>query len=235
MKKKIIIILAIVVLVALFKVLNVEDYLSLSYIKASQIKFETLYAENRAAVIAGFMLMYIVVTSLSLPGGAVMGLAAGALFGLLTGAIAVSFASTVGATIACFVSRFMLRDWIQTKFGHKLKTVNEGIQREGAFYLFTLRLIPVFPFWLINLIMGLTKMPLRRYYWVSQVGMLPGTIVFVNAGKELGKIESLSGIFSPGLILSFALLGLFPIATKKLLALYNARKHKPLSTEESIG
>ena len=235
MKKKIIIILAIVVLVALFKVLNVEDYLSLSYIKASQIKFETLYAENRAAVIAGFMLMYIVVTSLSLPGGAVMGLAAGALFGLLTGTIAVSFASTVGATIACFVSRFMLRDWIQTKFGHKLKTVNEGIQREGAFYLFTLRLIPVFPFWLINLIMGLTKMPLRRYYWVSQLGMLPGTIVFVNAGKELGKIESLSGIFSPGLILSFALLGLFPIATKKLLALYNARKHKPLSTEESIG
>jgi len=235
MKKKIIAVLAIVVLVALFKVLNVEDYLSLSYIKASQVKFETLYAENRAAVIAGFMLMYIVVTSLSLPGGAVMGLAAGALFGLLTGAIAVSFASTVGATIACFVSRFMLRDWIQTKFGHKLKTVNEGIQREGAFYLFTLRLIPVFPFWLINLIMGLTKMPLRRYYWVSQVGMLPGTIVFVNAGKELGKIESLSGIFSPGLILSFALLGLFPIATKKLLALYNARKHKPLSTEESIG
>ena len=235
MKKKIIAVLAIVVLVALFKVLNVEDYLSLSYIKASQVKFETLYAENRAAVIAGFMLMYIVVTSLSLPGGAVMGLAAGALFGLLTGAIAVSFASTVGATIACFVSRFMLRDWIQTKFGHKLKTVNEGIQREGAFYLFTLRLIPVFPFWLINLIMGLTKMPLRRYYWVSQVGMLPGTIVFVNAGKELGKIESLSGIFSPGLILSFVLLGLFPIATKKLLALYNARKHKPLSTEESIG
>ncbi len=235
MKKKIIIVLAIVVLVALFKVFNVEDYLSLSYIKASQVKFETLYAENRATVIAGFMLIYIVVTSLSLPGGAVMGLAAGALFGLLTGTIAVSFASTVGATIACIVSRFILRDWIQTKFGHKLKTVNEGIQREGAFYLFTLRLIPVFPFWLINLIMGLTKMPLRKYYWVSQIGMLPGTLVFVNAGKELGKIESLSGIFSPGLILSFALLGLFPIATKKLLALYNAKNHKQLSAEESVG
>ncbi len=231
MKKKIIIALAIISLVALFKVFNVEDYLTLSYIKDSQVKFETLYAENRAAVIAGFMLIYIVVTSLSLPGGAVMGLAAGALFGLLTGTIAVSFASTVGATIACIVSRFILRDWIQTKFGHKLKTVNEGIQREGAFYLFTLRLIPVFPFWLINLIMGLTKMPLRKYYWVSQLGMLPGTIVFVNAGKELGKIESLSGIFSPGLILSFALLGVFPIATKKLLALYKSTQLKISSTE----
>ncbi len=233
MKKKIIIALAVIVLVALFKVFNVEDYLTLSYIKNSQVQFETLYAENRAAVIAGFMLTYIVVTSLSLPGGAVMGLAAGALFGLLTGTIAVSFASTVGATIACFVSRFMLRDWIQNRFGDRLKTVNEGIEREGAFYLFTLRLIPVFPFWLINLIMGLTKIPLRTYYWVSQIGMLPGTLVFVNAGKELGKIESLSGIFSPGLILSFALLGLFPIAIKKLLALYNARQYKQLSTEES--
>jgi uncharacterized membrane protein YdjX (TVP38/TMEM64 family) len=232
---KIIIIVVVIGLIAAFRIFHLEEYLSLSFIKESQESFQLLYSQHRLSVIAGFMLVYIVVTSLSLPGGAVMGLAAGALFGLFTGAVAVSFASTIGATIACFVSRFMLRDWIQNRFGDRLETVNEGIEREGAFYLFTLRLIPVFPFWLINLIMGLTKMPLKTYYWVSQIGMLPGTLVFVNAGKELGKIESLPGIFSPGLILSFALLGVFPIATKKLLAFYKSRKESQLSTEESGG
>jgi uncharacterized membrane protein YdjX (TVP38/TMEM64 family) len=170
------------------------------------------------------MLIYILVTSLSLPGAVVMTLAGGALFGLLTGTVVVSFASTIGATVACFVSRFVLRDWVQGKFGAKLKTVNEGIEKEGAFYLFTLRLIPVFPFWLINLVMGLTKMPLKTFYLTSQVGMFPGTIVYVNAGKELAKVDSLSGILSPGLIFSFVLLGLFPIITKKLLALYRSKK-----------
>jgi len=232
---KIIIVLVVIGLIAAFRIFHLDEYLSLSYIKESQERFQLLYSQHRLSVIAGFMLTYIVVTSLSLPGGAVMGLAAGALFGLLAGAIAVSFASTIGATIACFVSRFMLRDWIQNRFGDRLKTVNDGIEREGAFYLFTLRLIPVFPFWLINLVMGLTKMPLRTYYWVSQLGMLPGTLVFVNAGKELGKIESLSGIFSPGVILSFALLGIFPIATKKVLALYKSGQERKLSTEESGG
>jgi uncharacterized membrane protein YdjX (TVP38/TMEM64 family) len=169
------------------------------------------------------MLVYVLVTSLSLPGAAVMTLAGGALFGLLRGVIIVSFASSIGATLACFVSRFILRDWVQGKFREKLKTVNEGIDREGSFYLFTLRLIPIFPFWLINLVLGLTKMPLRTFYWVSQIGMLPGTIVYVNAGKELGKIESISGILSPGLILSFVLLGLFPLITKKLIALFKSR------------
>ncbi len=224
MKKKIIIVILVICLIALFRIFNLGDYLSLAYIKESQHKFELLYSENRIPVIAGYMATYILVTSLSLPGATVMGLAAGALFGLLTGTIIVSFASTIGATIACFASRFILRDWIQNRFGDKLKTVNKGIDEEGPFYLFTLRLIPLFPFWLINLVMGLTKMPLKTYYWVSQIGMLPGTMVFVNAGKELGKIESLSGILSPRLILSFALLGLFPIASKKLVALYKSRK-----------
>ncbi len=114
----------------------------------------------------------------------------------------------------------------RAKFGDRLRTVNEGIEKEGAFYLFTLRLVPIFPFWLINLVMGLTKMPLRRFYWVSQVGMLPGTIVYVNAGKELGKIESLSGILSPGLIISFALLGLFPLIVRKGLSIYKSNKEK---------
>ena len=224
--KKIIIVLIVIGLIAVFKIFNIGDYLSLSYIKESRDKFEILYTAHRFGVIAGYMAIYILVTSLSLPGATVMGLAAGAFFGLLTGTIIVSFASTIGATLACLVSRFILRDWIQNKFGDKLKTVNEGIEKEGAFYLFTLRLIPIFPFWLINLVMGLTKMPLKKFYWVSQVGMLPGTIVFINAGKELAKIDSLSGIFSPGLLLSFALLGVFPITAKKLIALYQSRKKK---------
>jgi uncharacterized membrane protein YdjX (TVP38/TMEM64 family) len=222
--KKAAVIAVIAGLVVVFKVFNLQDYLTLSFIKESQEKFELIYAAHRFSVIAAYMAIYIIVTALSLPGAVVMTLAGGALFGLRTGTIVVSFASTIGATLACFVSRFILRDWVQKKFGDKLRTVNEGIEREGALYLFTLRLIPVFPFWLINLVMGLTKMPLRTFYWISQVGMFPATIVFVNAGKELGKVESLSGILSPGLILSFVLLGLFPIAAKKLLSLYKSKK-----------
>ncbi len=221
---KFLIVLVIIGLIAAFRIFNLGDYLSLSYIKESQTKFQDLYSENQLAVIFVYTMIYILVTSLSLPGAAIMTLAAGALFGLVTGTVVVSFASTIGATLACFVSRFILRDWIQNKFGEKLKTVNDGIEKEGAFYLFTLRLIPVFPFWLINLVMGLTKMPLKTFYWVSQAGMLAGTIVYVNAGKELGKIESLSGILSLPLILSFVLLGLFPIIAKKLLGMYKKKK-----------
>ncbi|TNF53564.1 TVP38/TMEM64 family protein [bacterium] len=222
--KKAIIAILIVAAIVIFNVLDLGEYFSLSYIKQSQERFEKLYSEKSVLVIATYMFIYIFVTSLSLPGAAVMTLAGGALFGLITGTIVVSFASTIGASIACFVSRFILRDWVQGKFGDKLKSVNKGIEKEGAFYLFTMRLIPVIPFWLINLLMGLTKMPLRRFYWVSQVGMLAGTIVYVNAGKELGKIESLSGILSPTLIFSFVLLGLFPILTKKSMAFYKKRK-----------
>jgi uncharacterized membrane protein YdjX (TVP38/TMEM64 family) len=221
---KIIIVIVIIAVIAAFKIFNLGDYLTLSYIKESQEKFQALYREKGLLVIAVYMLIYIVVTALSLPGAAIMTLAAGALFGLIVGTVAVSFASTVGATIACFVSRFILRDWVQGKLGDKLKTVNEGVEKEGAFYLFTLRLIPVFPFWLINLGMGLTKMPLKTFYWVSQIGMLAGTIVYVNAGKELAKIDALSGILSPGLIASFVLLGLFPLITKKLLGFYKKKK-----------
>lgn len=222
--KGIIILVFILSVIAAFNIFHLEQYLTLPYIKASHHRFEILYSEHQFLVIGSYMLIYILVTSLSLPGAAVMTLAGGALFGLLAGTIAVSFASTIGATLACFVSRFILRDWVQDKFGSKLKTFNEGIEREGSFYLFTLRLIPVFPFWLINLVIGLTKMPLRNFYLVSQVGMLPATIVYVNAGKELAKIDSLSGILSPRLIFSFVLLGLFPIITKKLIAFYKSKK-----------
>ena len=212
--------------VVAFMVFDLGQYLTLTYIKASQGKFELLYAEHRLMVVLGYGVIYILATSLSLPGAAVLTLAGGALLGLWTGVITVSFASSIGATLACIVSRFILRDWVQANFGDRLKPVNDGIEKEGAFYLFTLRLIPIFPFWLINLLMGLTKMPLRRFYWVSQVGMLPATIVYVNAGKELAKIESLSGILSPGLIISFAALGIFPLAAKKILSLYRKKRLK---------
>jgi uncharacterized membrane protein YdjX (TVP38/TMEM64 family) len=222
--KKISVVIIVVGVVAVFKLFGLGQYLTLSYIKASQAEFSALYAEHRLTMIAVYMVIYILVTSLSLPGAAIMTLAGGALFGLFIGTFVVSFASTIGATLACFVARFILRDWVQEKFGDKLKTANEGIEKEGAFYLFTLRLIPIFPFWLINLVMGLTKMPLRTFYWVSQVGMLAGTIVYVNAGKELAKVDSISGILSPGLILSFMLLGVFPIAAKKLVSLYKSKE-----------
>jgi uncharacterized membrane protein YdjX (TVP38/TMEM64 family) len=220
---RLLIILAGIIAIALFKYFDLGQYLTLGYIKESQEYFRQLYAEHRMAVIGAYMAIYIAVTALSLPGAAVMTLAGGALFGLIVGTVVVSFASTIGATIACIVSRFLLRDWVQNKFGDRLETINEGIRKEGAFYLFTLRLIPVFPFFVINLLMGLTRMKIITFFWVSQLGMLAGTIVFVNAGKELAKIDSLQGILSPGLLASFILLGLFPITVKKLMELYRNR------------
>jgi uncharacterized membrane protein YdjX (TVP38/TMEM64 family) len=222
--KKIIVVCVVVAFVAALKILHLDQYLTLSYIKSSQQYYSELYAVHSFAVIAGYMVIYILVTSLSLPGAAVMTLAGGALFGLVTGTIVVSFASSIGATLACAVSRFLLRDWVQGKFGDRIAKVNEGVEREGAFYLFTLRLIPVFPFWLINLAMGVTRMRLIAFYLVSQVGMLAGTIVYVNAGRQLAKVDSLKGIVSPQLLGSFALLGVFPIAAKKFIALYRKKK-----------
>ncbi|MCF6291117.1 MAG: TVP38/TMEM64 family protein [Desulfobacterales bacterium] len=221
---KIALVLAIGVLVAVFHIFDLGQYLTLSFLKESQQRFADLYASHRVPVVAGYMVIYIVVTGLSLPGAAIMTLAGGALFGLRVGTLAVSFASTIGATLACLVSRFLLREWVQEKFGDKLGPVNAGIDKEGGFYLFTLRLVPIFPFFVINMAMGITRMPLFTYYWVSQLGMLPATLVFVNAGRELGRIDSLSGILSPRLIISFVILGLFPVTVKKLLALYTTRR-----------
>jgi len=222
--KKLIIVAVIIGALVAFWAFNLGHYFTLSYVKDSADRFKALYTEHRALVIAVYFLVYVLTTSMSLPGAAVLTLAGGALFGLLAGLIIVSFASAIGATVACFVARFLLRDWVQGKLGDKIVKVNEGIEKEGSFYLFTLRLIPVFPFWMINLVMGLTRLPLWRFYWVSQLGMLAGTIVYVNAGKELAKIDSLKGILSPSLIISFVILGMFPIAVKKLLALYRAKR-----------
>jgi uncharacterized membrane protein YdjX (TVP38/TMEM64 family) len=206
-----------------FRYFDLGQYLSLEYIKTSQERFHALYQPHRLPVIAAYMGIYTVVTALSLPGAAVMTLAGGGLLGLVVGTVAVSFASTIGATLACGVSRFLLRDWVQNKFGDKLATINAGVEKEGAFYLFSLRLVPIFPFFVINLLMGLTRMRLFTYFWVSQIGMLPGTMVYVNAGKELAQIDSLSGILSPGVLVSFVVLGLFPITVKKLLVLYKRK------------
>ena len=222
--KKALLVAVVIGLIVAFRASGLSQYFTLAYLKSSAEGFRALYAERKALVVLVYFLVYIAAASLSLPGAAVLTIAGGAFFGLLTGTLIVSFASATGATVACFVSRFLLRDWVQGKFGDKIVKIDEGIEREGAFYLFTLRLIPVFPFWMINLVMGLTKMPLQTFYWVSQLGMLPGTIVYVNAGRELSKIESLRGILSPSLLISFALIGLFPIAMKKLAALYRDRR-----------
>lgn len=222
--KKLVIVGIILVLIILFKIFGLGQYLTLDYLKEQQAAFTSLYNGHPVTVISVYMLIYIVVTALSLPGAVVMTLAGGAMFGLVTGTIVVSIASTIGATLACLVARYLLRDGVQKKFRDKLVKINEGMEKEGGFYLFSLRLVPIFPFFVINLVMGLTSIPLRTFFWVSQLGMLPGTIVYVNAGKELAKIDSLSGILSPGLLLSFILLGLLPIITKKLLGLLRQRK-----------
>lgn len=215
MIKKVLLVLIVLLAVIGFFTFGLDHYLTLEALKQSQGEFADLKARSPWLVAASFFMVYIIVTALSLPGAAIMTLAAGALFGLVTGTLLVSFASTIGATLAFLVSRFLLHDTVQRRFGDKLKAINEGIAKDGAFYLFTLRLVPVFPFFLINLLMGLTPLRAGTFYWVSQIGMLAGTLVYVNAGTQLANIDSLAGILSPGLLLSFALLGIFPILAKK--------------------
>lgn len=221
--KKLALAAAIIAAVALFFAFDLGRFLTLDYIKESRDRFAALYAADPAVTLGGYFLIYILVVALNLPGAAIMSLAGGALFGFWIGLLVISFASSIGATLACALARYLFRDAVARRFGDKLAKVHEGVAREGAFYLFTMRLIPAIPFFAINLVMGLTEMRLWTFYWVSQLGMLAGTAVYVNAGKELGAIESLSGILSPGLIFSFALLGVFPLLVKKALTLYKKR------------
>ncbi len=221
---KIIILSVIAILIAGFFIFDLGQYLTLSYLKSQQQVFNDYYLHNRFSTLLIYFVIYIVVTALSLPGAAVMTLAGGALFGLWTAVVVVSFASSIGATLAFLVSRFLLRDWVQGKFGDKLQAINDGIEKEGAFYLFSLRLVPLFPFFAINLLMGLTPLKTSLYYLVSQVGMLAGTFVYVNAGTQIGQLESAGGILSPGLLISFALLGIFPLLAKRLLGIFHSRK-----------
>jgi len=168
-----------------------------------------------------FFMLYVLVTALSLPGAALLTLLGGALFGLWSGIVLVSFAATLGATLAMLVSRYLLRDWVQRRFAGPMRTVNDGVARDGAFYLFALRLIPLFPFFVVNLLAGMTTLGVRRYWWVSQLGMLPGAVVFLNAGHQLGQIASLHDILSPGVVFAFTLLGLLPLVTRWLFARFS--------------
>ena len=222
--KKIILVLALALLMAGFFIFDLHQLLTLDGIKGSLDQIQSWQAEAPLLTAGIYFGIYIVVTALSLPGAAIMTLVGGALFGLGWGLLLVSFASSIGALLAFLVSRYVLRDWVQSRFGDRLKTINEGIEKEGSFYLFTLRLVPVFPFFVINLLMGLTPMRAASFYWVSQLGMLAGTAVYVNAGTQLGQLESLSGILSPGLLFSFVLLGLFPLIAKKITDLIKSKR-----------
>ncbi|GAB6177127.1 TVP38/TMEM64 family protein [Desulfobaculum senezii] len=222
--RKVVVLVLVLLGLAGYFVFDLGRFFSLDFVREQQAWFASVYAEHTVAVIGVYFAVYVLVTALSVPGATVMTLLGGGLFGFWLGLVVISFASTLGATLACAASRFILRDWVQQRFGGRLVTVNRGIEREGALYLFTMRLIPAFPFFAINLVMGLTTMPLLRYYWVSQLGMLPGTMVYVNAGKELGQLQSLSGILSPSLLASFAALGLFPLVVKKIMTRVRARR-----------
>ena len=210
--------------IAAFFVFDLGQYVSLDYIKHSQARFVALYAQQPVLVTAVYFGVYVAVTALSLPGAVILTLAGGAIFGLVWGTVVVSFASTVGATLAMLTARTILRDSIEQRFGKRLAELNKGVEREGPFYLFTLRLIPAMPFFVLNLLMGLTRMKTLTYFWVSQLGMLAGTIVYVYAGTELAKVDSLRSVASPGLIGAFVLLGLFPLLTKKTLDAVRRRK-----------
>jgi pyruvate/2-oxoglutarate dehydrogenase complex dihydrolipoamide dehydrogenase (E3) component/uncharacterized membrane protein YdjX (TVP38/TMEM64 family) len=222
--QKIAVLALILVLLAGFFVFDMGQYLSLDAIKTQQAALDAQVEANPWLAGGVFFIVYVLVTALSLPGAALMTLVGGALFGLFGGTLLVSFASTLGATLALLLSRYLLRSWVQARFRQRLAKIDQGVNREGASYLFALRLVPVFPFFLINLAMGLTQLPVRTFWWVSQLGMLPGTLVYVNAGRELGQLESLGGILSPGLIGAFVLLGLLPVLSRKALDWFKARK-----------
>ena len=223
-KNKLLLALGVVVLIFAFFAFDLGHYLSLAYLKSSQAQFAALYESQPALVIGVYFLVYVAATALSLPGATILTLAAGAVFGLLIGTVIVSFASSIGATLAFLAARFLLRDSVQSRFGARLAEIDKGVQKEGAFYLFTLRLVPLVPFFVINLLMGLTRMKVGTFYWVSQLGMLAGTVVYVNAGTQLAKIDSLQGILSPTLIGSFVLLGVFPLVAKWVLDAVKARR-----------
>lgn len=237
--KKILLAILLLGLIYVFFSFDIAQYLNLDYLKTQQQAIDDYYRNHPLWTLAFYFVVYVLVTGFSLPGAAVMTLAGGALFGLFWGTLVVSFASSIGATLAFLISRFLLRDFVQQRFREKLQSINQGIRKDGAFYLFSLRLVPAFPFFIINLAMGLTPLRTRTFYLVSQLGMLPGTLVYVNAGTQLGSLESIQGILSPALIASFVLLGVFPLIAKKIIAAVQAHRvyrpfHKPKSFDTNL-
>lgn len=224
MRKKVILVLVLLTAAGLFFYFGGAQWLSLAGVKAELARIQAWRNAHPLAFAAGFFVCYVAVTALSLPGAAVMTLAAGALFGLIEGAVLVSFASSLGALLAFWVARYLLRDWVEQRFAHRLQAINEGLNRDGVFYLFALRLVPAIPFFLINLLLGLTRMRAWTFYWVSQLGMLPGTVVYVNAGMQLTQIKQPGDILSWPLLASFALLAVFPWLARGLLRRFERRR-----------
>lgn len=209
--------LIIAVAIGAFFLFGLDQWLTLERLKAESVRLAAYRDVHPILSALAYAAVYIAVTGLSLPGATALTLAGGALFGLLWGTVIVSFASSIGATLAFLAARFVFRDAVRAKLGDRLAAVDAGLAKDGAYYLFSLRLVPLFPFFVINLAMGLTAIKPLTFYWVSQVGMLAGTLVYVNAGRQLAQLDSLAGILSPPLVGAFVLLGLFPLAAKKML------------------
>lgn len=218
MNTKIIIALVVVALIGAFFAFDLQQYVNLETLKDQKETLNHLYDDHPALIAAGYFLIYVIFTALALPAAAILTLAAGAIFGFWWGLLLVSFASSIGATGAFILTRYLFHDAIEQRFGDRLAAVNRGIEKEGAFYVFGLRLVPLFPFFVINSVLALTKIKTFTFYWASQLGMLAGTAVFVNAGTQIAEIENTSDILSAKLLLSFVLLGLFPIIAKRLLS-----------------
>ena len=224
MNKKVVLIGIIALLIAAFFAFDLQQYFSLDFIKEKQQAFNAYYQENTVLTLVIFFVVYVLMAALSLPGAAIMTVLAGALFGLIPGVILVSLASTLGATLAFLVARYLFRDTLQARYADKLQVINDGVEKEGPLYLFAMRLVPLFPFFLVNILMGFTKIKTTTFAWVSQIGMLAGTAVFVYAGTQLAQIDSLSSILSPGLLIAFGLLGVFPVIAKKVMSKIRANK-----------
>jgi pyruvate/2-oxoglutarate dehydrogenase complex dihydrolipoamide dehydrogenase (E3) component/uncharacterized membrane protein YdjX (TVP38/TMEM64 family) len=223
-KSRLLLLAIVAVAIAAYFYFGLGRYFSLQYIKGQQAAFAAYYAEHRFITIAIYFLVYVVTAALSLPVAVPLTLLGGAMFGTLTGSVIVSFASSIGATIAMLAARFVMRDFVQSKFGWKLASLNQGIEKDGVFYLIALRLVPAVPFFVINLAMGLTRIRTWTYYWASQLGMLAGTIVYVNVGTQLARVDSFKGLLSPTLIVSFVVLGIFPLIAKKVVDAFRARR-----------
>ncbi len=223
-RSRIVLLIVLVAAAVAFFVFDLDRFFTLEQVKSRQADLQAALQARPLLFSASFFAVYVAVAGLSLPGAALMTLLAGALFGLLWGTVLVSFASCIGATLAFLASRYLFRESIQARFGQRLAPINRGIERDGAFYLFTLRLVPVFPFWIVNLLMGLTPIATRTFYWVSQLGMLAGTVVYVNVGTQLAQLDSLKGILSPSLVLSFVALGVLPLIARKIIDAIQARR-----------
>ncbi len=223
-RKQLLIVLAVVALVTLFFVADVGRFLTLEYLQASRESIVAQVDAQPVAASAIYFVIYVLVTGLSLPGAAVMTLAGGAVFGTLWGLLLVSFASSIGATLAFLISRSLLHEWVRGRFGKYLEGIDRGFEKDGNFYLFSIRMVPVFPFFVINLLMGLTRISAPAFYLVSQVGMLAGTFVFVYAGTQLAQVHELGDVLSPQLIIALSLLGVFPLAARKLMNLWTRRR-----------